>query len=40
MVKRDAEDILRDIKADIEGISPKDVKFKDLRKKIKKKKKY
>jgi len=40
-MKKDAKDILRDIKAEMEGVSPKDIQFKDLRdnKKRKKKKK-
>lgn len=32
MVQKDAEDILRDIKADMLGVDPKDIQFKDLRK--------
>jgi hypothetical protein len=36
---KDVEDILREIKAESSGISPKDVQFNDLRKKKKKKKK-
>lgn len=39
MIQKDAEDILRDIKADIEGVDPKDIQFKDLRKSERKKKK-
>ena len=37
MIKEDAKDILKSIKADISGISPKDIHFNDLRKKKKKK---
>jgi len=39
MAQKDARDILRDIKADIEGVDPKDIQFKDLRKSRRKKKK-
>jgi len=37
MAQKDAKDILRDIKADIESISSNDIQFKDLRKKRTKK---
>jgi hypothetical protein len=39
MAQKDAKDILRDIKADIEGVDPKDIQFQDLRKRRNKKKK-
>ena len=39
MAQQDAKDILREIKAEIEGVDPKDIQFKDLRDKKKKVKK-
>ena len=42
MAQKDAKDILKEIKADMEGVDPKDIQFKDLRerkKRIKKSKK-
>jgi hypothetical protein len=39
MVQKDAKDILRDMKADIDGVNPKDIQFKDLRKNTRNKKK-
>jgi len=32
MIQKDAKDIIREIKADIDGVDPKDIQFKDLRK--------
>ena len=37
-IMKDPLDILRDFKAQQQGVSPEDIKFKDLRKKKKKKK--
>ncbi len=39
MVQKDAKDVLRDIKAQMEGVDPKHIQFKDLRKMKRKKKK-
>ncbi len=39
MTQKSAKDILRDMKADMDGVDPKDIQFKDLRKKNCKKKK-
>ena len=39
MTEKDPKDLLREIKADIEGIDAKDICFKDLRKKEKSRKK-
>ncbi len=39
MVQKDAKDILKEMKAEKEGVSPKDIQFKDLRKGKKRKKK-
>ena len=36
---KDAEDILKEIRADMKGVSPNDIQFKDLRSKKKKVKK-
>ncbi|KKK51539.1 hypothetical protein LCGC14_3113960 [marine sediment metagenome] len=38
MVQKDAKDVLRDIKAQMEGVDPKHIQFKDLRKMKRKKK--
>jgi hypothetical protein len=39
MTQKSAKDILREMKAEMEGVDPKDIEFKDLRKNIRKKKK-